>query len=554
MRYLVLTLGTPASGKSTWIDKNGLRGYTLEPDDLRLKIKSPVLTLDGEYTISQRYDRQVWKMLFDILEERMLKGEFTVIDATHSSTKMLNAYKDLIKKYRYRVLVVDFRNIDLETILERNKNRLPEYKKVPEMAIKNIYERCKTLEIPNKYEVISSEDGEFQKWKEEKEKLYDFSEYPKINIFGDIHGCFDELMALRNQMGITENDYNIFAGDYFDRFRNVDELIQLFEFLESLDPKKNMFLMGNHEKWFMLYSEWVELNNAKDESKLDSIKEKINTLKERIKQLDPEDINQRDQLIKKLRKLENKLENTKRNIIVAQKEYDEKIRNVIPKDTRQTFFELTKAFGEKRVKMFGTRLAQLAYFKYHDKTILVNHAGITSLPNVLMSSSEFMYGPGKYGDEEEIAQFWTEKYPDIIQVFGHRNIYNIDTKQGNCYLINGNAELGGAEGKLRAISILPNEIKIFEQASFKERNNMFPEWEKEILERKLKESKEMVDELGIIEASKRHRGIQVNLANEYQKIYSINFKSSVFKSGTFDALSIHARGLFVQKIEGEKND
>ena len=167
MRYLILTIGTPASGKSTWIDENNLRQYTLEPDDIRIKIQSPVLNLDNKEIISQNNDKKVWELVFDILEERMKLGEFTVIDATHSSSKLINRYKDLVKKYRYRVIAVDFRKqFSLNEILENNRKRKPEWKFVPEDAIKGIHERLKTFEPPNLIKVIKPEE-----WQEFLNKL-----------------------------------------------------------------------------------------------------------------------------------------------------------------------------------------------------------------------------------------------------------------------------------------------------------------------------------------------------------------------------------------------
>ena len=66
MRVLLLFRGCPASGKSTYIKEHGLEKYTLSPDDLRLKIQSPVLGADGKETISQKNDKEVWKILFNL--------------------------------------------------------------------------------------------------------------------------------------------------------------------------------------------------------------------------------------------------------------------------------------------------------------------------------------------------------------------------------------------------------------------------------------------------------------------------------------------------------
>lgn len=47
MRVLLLLRGSAGCGKSTWIEKNNLKPYTLSADDIRLLCQSPVLQVDG---------------------------------------------------------------------------------------------------------------------------------------------------------------------------------------------------------------------------------------------------------------------------------------------------------------------------------------------------------------------------------------------------------------------------------------------------------------------------------------------------------------------------
>ena len=46
MRVLLLLRGSAGCGKSTWIEQNGLKPYTLSADDIRLLCQSPVLQVD----------------------------------------------------------------------------------------------------------------------------------------------------------------------------------------------------------------------------------------------------------------------------------------------------------------------------------------------------------------------------------------------------------------------------------------------------------------------------------------------------------------------------
>ena len=83
MRTILLTRGIPASSKSTWVKENKLEPYTLSADNIRLLIQSPVTNIDGKLVITQKNDSKVWALLFNLLEQRMERGEFIVVDGTH---------------------------------------------------------------------------------------------------------------------------------------------------------------------------------------------------------------------------------------------------------------------------------------------------------------------------------------------------------------------------------------------------------------------------------------------------------------------------------------
>ena len=246
MRVLLLLRGSAGCGKSTWIEKNGLKPYALSPDELRLMHQSPVMMPDGTVAISQSNDKAVWNTLFSILECRMKKGEFTVIDATNSKTAEMNRYKDMCDTYRYRIYCVDFTDIPIEEVKRRNAGR-EELKRVPEETIDKMYSRFTTQKIPAGIKVIKPDelDTIFM-------RCIDLSEYNKIHHIGDIHGCNTVLQEyLNSNGGIKDDNFYIFTGDYIDRgLENVD----VVKFLISIKDKKNVLMLeGNHEKWLQIY-------------------------------------------------------------------------------------------------------------------------------------------------------------------------------------------------------------------------------------------------------------------------------------------------------------
>ena len=247
MRILLLLRGSAGCGKSTWIEQNGLKPYTLSADDIRLLCQSPIIQVDGTEGISQSNDNVTWKTLFNLLEVRMQKGEFTVIDATNSKTSEMNRYKEMCNTYRYRIFCVDFTDIPIEEVKRRNANR-EVLKRVPEEAIDKMYSRFATQKIPSGIKVIKPDELDTI-WM----KMFDLSEYKKIHHIGDIHGCNTALQTyLSDNGGLKDDEMYIFTGDYIDRgLENAD----VVKFLISIMNKKNVLMLeGNHERWLWLYA------------------------------------------------------------------------------------------------------------------------------------------------------------------------------------------------------------------------------------------------------------------------------------------------------------
>lgn len=248
MRNLVILRGSPGSGKSTWVKENGLKDYTLCADDLRTLVQSPVLELEkGQYSISQKNDNYVWTLLMELLEKRMEKGEFVVIDATHSRQSDFTKYNKLCERYRYRKYVVDFTDVPINECKRRNANREP-YKRVPEEAIDKMYARFVSQNKTSGYKELSKDS-----FKDEISfKPIDMDKYTKIHIFGDIHGCFTPLNEYFKMYPVKEDEMYIFCGDYLDRGIENKETLELL--IQLCEYKNVLFLEGNHEKWLWYYS------------------------------------------------------------------------------------------------------------------------------------------------------------------------------------------------------------------------------------------------------------------------------------------------------------
>lgn len=247
MRVLLLLRGSPGCGKSTWIEQNGLKQYTLCADDIRMMCSSPFLTVSGEESINQSNDTVVWSTLFKLLEIRMQNGEFTVIDATNSKTVEMNRYKELCGQYKYRMYCVDFTDVPIEVAKERNRNR-EELKRVPDIAIDKMYARFATQKIPSGITVLKPDELD-KVWM----KKFDLSNYTRIHVIGDIHGCYTALKEYFDiNGGIKDDEFYIFLGDYIDRGIENAEVVRFM--LDVYEKQNVQFLEGNHERWLWIWS------------------------------------------------------------------------------------------------------------------------------------------------------------------------------------------------------------------------------------------------------------------------------------------------------------
>lgn len=247
MRKLIILRGAQGSGKSNFIQEKNLERFTLSSDTIRLMFNAPELTIDYTETIPQFNNKKVWQLLFYVLEERMKKGEFTLVDAIHASKEDLITYKKLAEKYRYRLYILDFTNIPKEEVKKRNKNRV-NYKVVPEYSIDRAYKKFATEEISKAFIQIKPENFETILTKTPK----DYNDYQNIHIIGDIHGCYSALKRYFEKNPFQEKDFYIFTGDYFDR---GIENVQTFHYLTELMKQKNiLFLIGNHEDKIYKYA------------------------------------------------------------------------------------------------------------------------------------------------------------------------------------------------------------------------------------------------------------------------------------------------------------
>lgn len=498
MRYLFLLRGCPASGKSTWIKNNNLESYTLSADGIRLMYQSPILDIDGNLGISQNNDGEVWDLLFKLLENRMSKGEMVVVDATNYKSELLNRYKPLFVKYRYRPIIVDFTDVPIDELYKRNNNR-ESYKRVPTEVIDKMYAVFTSdNEVNTKFKIVKPDEA-VQMINNFEPISYD--KYEKVVVFGDIHGCYEPLKEYFDNNPLNDNYAYVFTGDYIDRgIQNK----QVLEFLLSIYDKKNVLLLeGNHENYLRMYAN-NEHQNVIPNDDLDVLKCYLG--QKEVKKM-----------LKKRKIPASFLNNTRKEIA-----------DIKEADLRQ----LCRAFG------------QMAYFTFGDKTYFICHGGIPVLPNIKISTKEMIRGVGKYEDILKVYEAWIKNTSDNnVLIHAHRNIFNIPIKpdgyNDRVFNLCDEVEFGS---NFRVLEI--NKDNTTKEILIK--NNVYnTELKKEFYHTANGSFNEGNTNEDIIRQLETSRYIKINKFDN--NICSYNFTTRAFEKGKWNESTCTARGLFVDK-------
>ncbi|NNE23271.1 MAG: AAA family ATPase [Rhizobiales bacterium] len=245
MRHLIIMCGAPGAGKSTFIEQQGLRPFTISPDEFRLRLGGIVMSPSGEMTVNHAHEKRVWAEVEDVLDFKMGQGQLVVIDATFQKPGDFTLPVRLAERHMYEVWCVDFSGVPKELALERNRLR-EAYKVVPDQVIETAYERFARHPMPKNVTRIATADLEGEQFLDRLEpKMRDLSSYREVMHIGDLQGCYapvEELFA----DGFKDDTYYIFIGDLLDRGIQNGEVIRFA--MREIVPRDNVaFIYGNHE-------------------------------------------------------------------------------------------------------------------------------------------------------------------------------------------------------------------------------------------------------------------------------------------------------------------
>jgi protein phosphatase len=256
---LVALVGPSGSGKSTFARKHFRATEVLSSDFCR------GLVSDDEN--SQAATNDAFEVLHFIASKRLAAGKLVVIDATNVQPEARKPIIALAREYHCIPVAVVF-DLPEKLCHERNRNR-PERDFGPHVvrqqsrqmrnSLRKLeregFRRVHVLQSPE--EVDAAEIVREPLWNNLKH------EHGPFDIIGDVHGCFEELTDLLNQLGYSvetksngqvstayavrppEGRKAVFLGDLVDRGPKIPDVLRLL--MSMVEAGVALCVPGNHD-------------------------------------------------------------------------------------------------------------------------------------------------------------------------------------------------------------------------------------------------------------------------------------------------------------------
>ena len=253
---LVLLIGPSGSGKSTFASKHFKPTEILSSDFCR------GLVSDDE--TDQTATNDAFEVLRFIAAKRLAAGKLTVIDATNVQGDARKPLLALAREYHYLTAAIVF-NMPPKLCQERNATR-PDRDLKPHVIRQQNQQLRRSLrhlkrEGFRQFLYVMSTPETVETARVERQPLWAnrTDEQGPFDIIGDIHSCFDELVALLQKLGYelsTQPDGEtsvkppqgrkaVFVGDYVDRGPKVAEVLRLI--MRMHETGAALCVPGNHD-------------------------------------------------------------------------------------------------------------------------------------------------------------------------------------------------------------------------------------------------------------------------------------------------------------------
>lgn len=248
---LILLVGAPSAGKSSFAKKHFLPSEILSSDFCRL------LVSDDENNMAA--SESAFEVLHHILHKRLAAKRLTVIDATNLQEAARRNLLNIAKEHHCLSVAIVL-NPPKAICLARNEIRTD--RNLREQALNNQFSQMRRALKELKKERYHARHfldsvEEIEQVVISRKKLWtDKSEETgPFDIIGDIHGCYEELRELLEKLGYCFLDKHqviapegrkvVFLGDLVDRGPAVPDVLRLV--MDMVKKGQALCVPGNHE-------------------------------------------------------------------------------------------------------------------------------------------------------------------------------------------------------------------------------------------------------------------------------------------------------------------
>jgi protein phosphatase len=256
---LVCLVGVSGCGKSTFAAKHFLSTETLSSDRMRGIIS------DDEN--DQTATPEAFDALHFLAAKRLARGKLTVVDATNVQAMSRKPLLALARQFHVMPVAIVFK-IDEKLCEERNSSR-PDRAFGPHVLrrqSRDLRQSISKLEREGfRYVFVLKSPEEVEEATIRREPMWTDrkTEHGPFDIFGDIHGCYDELTQLLQKLGYVfgpsvrpngvewtvashpERRKAVFVGDLVDRGPKTPDVLKLV--MGMVARGDAICVPGNHE-------------------------------------------------------------------------------------------------------------------------------------------------------------------------------------------------------------------------------------------------------------------------------------------------------------------
>jgi len=251
---LVLLIGPSGSGKSTFARAHFKPTEVLSSDFCR------GLVADNEN--DQTVTGEAFEILHFIARKRLALGRLTVIDATNVQPESRKSLVELAREFHVLPVAFVF-NFAEKVCQERNRNRLDRDfgPHVIRSQSQQLRRSLRGLEREGFRHVhVFGNPSDVEGLEIERQPLWNNMrhEHGPFDIIGDVHGCFDEMNSLLQQLGYAiepegaeyrvfppDGRRAVFIGDLVDRGPKIPEVLRLV--MGMVKAGTAFCVPGNHD-------------------------------------------------------------------------------------------------------------------------------------------------------------------------------------------------------------------------------------------------------------------------------------------------------------------